>query len=123
MAAIVTAIYKTTPAGVFAVCPFLLCCSLVCPIRTPDGRTIPPLPDAGCLSVRGPARGIFTHTGEFFRDDENLAHYAPRMCGRDAGASCGGAAPARCRVCAGDGRKTACGQLMAHVSPGPASPA
>lgn len=61
MAAIVTAIYKTTPAGVFAVCPFLLCCSLVCPIRTPDGRTIPPYLMPG-VSLLGDRRGGYLHT-------------------------------------------------------------
>ena len=61
MAAIVTAIYKTTPAGIFAVCPFLLCCSLVCPIRTPDGRTIPPCLMPG-VSLLGDRRGGYLHT-------------------------------------------------------------
>ena len=42
MAAIVTAICKSAPAGVFVVCPFLLRCGLLCPTWAPAGAAYPP---------------------------------------------------------------------------------
>ena len=95
MAAIVTVINKITPAGVFAVCPFLLCCSLLCPTWAPAGAGISPLPvEAKVLALENGQRASCTH-GELFLRGGCLAHNAQRVRERSTDAPHGGA-PAAC---------------------------
>lgn len=101
MAAIVTVINKITPAGVFAVCPFLLCCSLLCPTWAPAGAGISPLPVAAKVSaLENGQRASCTH-GELFCGADALrimrsgcanrarthhtAAHPPHACGRGQG--------------------------------------
>lgn len=124
MAAIVTAICKSAPAGVFVVCPFLLRCGLLCPTWAPAGAAYPPLPAvAGVSALETGQRASCTHGGKILRGG-GLAHNAQRVHGQDTAAPCGGASPVRCGLSrAGEARKAACGRLMAHTVNRPALPA
>lgn len=117
MAAIVTAICKSVPAGVFVVCPFLLRCGLLCPTWAPAGAAYPPLPAvAGVSALETGPRTSRTHGGKILRGD-GPAHNAQRAHGQDTAAPCGGALPVRCGLSrAGEARKAACGRLMAHTA-------
>lgn len=124
MAAIVTAICKSAPAGVFVVCPFLLRCGLLCPTWAPAGAAYPPLPAAEeVLALETGQRALRTHGGKILRGG-GLAHNAQRAHGQDTAAPCGGASPVRCGLSrAGEARKAACGRPMAHTANRPALPA
>lgn len=124
MAAIVTAICKSAPAGVFVVCPFLLRCGLLCPTWAPAGAAYPPLPAAaGVSALETGQRALRTHGGKILRGG-GLAHNARQAHSQDTGAPCGGASPVRCGLSrAGEARKAACGRLMAHTADRPALPA
>lgn len=68
MAAIMTWFCKATPAGVFAVCPFLLFWLAMCPDRAhAHGRPLPPLLRRRPFLRRETAKGERTHTERFFR--------------------------------------------------------
>lgn len=116
MAAIVTAICKSVPAGAFVVCPFLLRCGLLCPTWAPAGAAYPPLPAvAGVSALETGQRALRTHGGKILQGG-GLAHNAQRAHGQDTAAPCGGASPVRCGISrAGEARKAACGRLMAHT--------
>lgn len=73
MAAIVTAICKSAPAGVFVVCPFLLRCGLLCPTWAPAGAAYPPPPCGGGGIGLGDRPEDFAHTRR-----ENFAGRRPR---------------------------------------------
>ena len=124
MAAIVTAICKSAPAGVFVVCPFLLRCGLLCPTWAPAGAAYPPLPAvAGVSALETGQRASRTHGGKISRGG-GLAHNARRAHSQGTGAPCGGASTVRCGFSrAGEARKAACGRLMAHTANRPALPA
>ena len=124
MAAIVTAICKSAPAGVFVVCPFLLRYGLLCPTWAPAGAAYPPLPAvAGVSALETGPRTSRTHGGKILRGG-GLAHKARQAHSQDTGAPCGGASPVRCGLSrAGEARKAACGRLMAHTANRPALPA
>lgn len=103
MAAIMTWFCKATPAGVFAVCPFLLFWLAMCPKRAhAHGRPLPP----SCAAVfffagkrpRGCAhtRGVFS-AGALFAEPEVSRIMRERIRRRNAGAPHGDAAPMRCR--------------------------
>ena len=95
MAAIVTAICKSAPAG----------------------AAYPPLPAVAVVSAleTGP-RTSRTHGGKILRGG-GPAHNAQRAHGQDTAAPCGGASPVRCGLSrAGEARKAACGRLMAHTT-------
>lgn len=103
MAAIMTWFCKATPAGVFAVCPFLLFWLAICPNRAhAHGRPLPPLLRCRPFLRRETAKGVRSHTGCFFAGALSAVPEVSRIMRRrirrrNAGTLHGDTAPILCR--------------------------